>query len=607
MTHDAPTTAPLNVEQTELSPTLIQAMRKKLAAPDSPGDSPFSRLAGSLAFHCTADLDNRQILETASMATAFRGYEALLPGKNLNQVGLVSSTASGICGGVHATASALCLEMALGLKPPPLGIVVRNLLLSCQYLNDNTMHLFILSGPDYSQAIIEATNPEIWELARNAACPNKRTHGYRHIAEIMRDLNKADGALYRQALTMIKTARKAYAVLGGKYPHSESIIPGGVSFTPTPETINQYAETLQTFVDYSARTIAIWDDVFAFMLEANPLYEEVGENNASMVDFGQWDHDQYYDASYKHCDLWGEKRWSTPGAIIDGRLMTTRLSQLNVGMEEFVDHSYYQPWTEAAEHITTDPLGNPVSAHHPWNKKILPDAQANGQAYSWATALTWKRNNFEVGAYARMYLSALAQKIPESAYVTSTGQSLDMLLPKPNTGTPIELSWRIPKRWNAFERNRARAYALAFNLAVTLENTERARLLIGQGETAVSAPMQIPDIGKSLGVGLWGAGRGFLAHWAVLDRGRIENYQIAIPSRINAGPRSPFGQLGSCEQAVLNTPIIESRFKNADDYTGIDVQRALQSFDPCMTCTTHILIKGTDKIIDDVVDTSFPI
>ena len=95
------------------------------------------------------------------MATAFRGYEALLPGRDLNKVGLVSATASGICGGVHATASALCLEMALGLKPPPLGIVIRNLLLSCQYLNDTVMHLHILSGPDYSQAMIEKTNPGV--------------------------------------------------------------------------------------------------------------------------------------------------------------------------------------------------------------------------------------------------------------------------------------------------------------------------------------------------------------------------------------------------------------------------------------------------------------
>jgi len=142
-----------------LSEALVQEIQLKNEASKKSTDDPYSRLGGSLAFHCSVNLADKRVIETASMATAFRGYESLLPGRDLTQVGLVSSMASGICGGVHATASALCLEMALGLKPPPLGIVVRNLLLSCQYLNDNTMHLFVLSGPDYSQQIIQKNQP----------------------------------------------------------------------------------------------------------------------------------------------------------------------------------------------------------------------------------------------------------------------------------------------------------------------------------------------------------------------------------------------------------------------------------------------------------------
>ena len=61
--------------------------------------------------------------------------------------------------------SALSIEMALGIKPPPLGIVVRNLLLSCEYLYDNPLHLFVLAGPDYSEQLVKETNPEIWDKA----------------------------------------------------------------------------------------------------------------------------------------------------------------------------------------------------------------------------------------------------------------------------------------------------------------------------------------------------------------------------------------------------------------------------------------------------------
>jgi hydrogenase large subunit len=573
------------------------------------GNTPEEKLeniAGELAFYCHVDLPARKIIETAAVATKFRGYESILPGKDLAKIGLVSSVASGICGGVHATASALCLEMALGMKPPPLGIQVRNLLLSCQYLNDNTLHLFVLAGPDYSETVVRATNPEIWQRAQQVKTQFTDIHGFQYIADIMRALNKPDGALYQEALEMVRIARRAYAILGGKYPHSESIVPGGVSFLPTGETLDAFNEKLRPFYDFSKKTIALWNDLFDFLLRENPAYADVGRTSANMVDFGQWDHHQYYDATYTHCDLWGDHRWSTPGAVIDGKLITTQLSELNTGLEEFVEHSFYQPWQQHP--FLHDPNGNPLSLHHPWNKKIRPIAgnQPSAQAYSWGTTMTWRRHTFEVGAYARIYISALAQKIPPSAYIESTGHSLKLRLPKADLPEQT-VEWIVPPLWNAFERNRARAYALAFNQMVTLENYRIARDLILANETGTRSPMKPTPSGDCLGVGLWGAGRGFLAHWATLKDGVIDNYQLAIPSRVNSSPRTPWGTPGALEQAVLNTPILETAFQGEDDFQGIDIQRGLQSFDPCMKTTAHILIQGKDRVLDRVIDTRFPI
>ncbi|TDJ19344.1 MAG: cytochrome C, partial [Gammaproteobacteria bacterium] len=95
---------------------------------------PVTRVAGALAFHTTVNLDARKVVDTASMATLFRGYEVILRGRDPRDAAFISSRACGVCGGVHSTASALCIEMALGIKPPPMGIVIRNLLLSCEYL-----------------------------------------------------------------------------------------------------------------------------------------------------------------------------------------------------------------------------------------------------------------------------------------------------------------------------------------------------------------------------------------------------------------------------------------------------------------------------------------
>ncbi len=564
---------------------------------------PVTRVAGALAFHSTVDLQNRKVIETRSMATLFRGYEVILRGRDPRDAAFISSRACGVCGGVHSTCSALALEMAMDIRPPPMGIVVRNLLLSCEYLYDNPLHLFVLAGPDFSEALIRDTNPEVWQAATTAPTKYGAIHGYQTIGAIMTDLNPLSGRLYLEALEMTRVSREAYVLLGGKYPHPETIIPGGVTTTLTTTTFSEFYVKLTPFFDYAKRVVAIWDDVYDFMYECNPDYQHCGELPATMLDFGQWDHEEHYDATYANCNEWGEKRWSTPGAIVNGKLVTTRLRDLNVGLEEFVEHSYYEQWE--GQPFKTDPMGAPISPHHPWNKNTIPrPGQQNWkERYSWATTPTWDRHTFEAGAYARVYISALAKKLPPSEYFESTGHSLKLHVPKGVKLPAMTLEWKVPKVWNAFERNRARAYAVAFNLMVTVENWMRAMDLRKRGETRVHTEFKVPTKGRQIGVGFWGAGRGFLGHWAVIDDGLLSNYQIVTPSTINACPKTPWGESGAYEQSVMNTVLVESNAVDAASFKGIDILRAIRSFDPCMPCTTHMMVEGSDRVITREVTT----
>ena len=564
---------------------------------------PVTRVAGALAFHSTVDLENRRVIDTNSMATLFRGYEVILRGRDPRDAAFISSRACGVCGGVHSTASALSIEMALGLKPPPMGIVVRNMMLSCEYLYDNPLHLFVLAGPDFSESLVKDTNPEIWDKAVTAKTKYPEMHGYGTIAEIMTDLNPLTGKLYLEALNMTRVAREAYVLLGGKYPHPETVIPGGVTTTITAMTFNEFYLKIAEFLDYSKKCIGIWDDVYDFFYECDPRFKECGALPATMIECGQWDHEDYYDATYENCNEWGEKRWSTPGVVIDGKLVTTRLQDINVGLEEFVEHSFYEQWDDYP--FKTDPLGAPLSPYHPWNKTTIPrpGGQNWKERYSWGTTPTWDRKTFEAGAYARLYISALAQKLPQSDYVQSTGHSLVFNLGKGAKLPAMKLEWKIPKVWNAFERNRARAYAVAFNTLVTLENWVRALELQKRGETKVAARLEIPSKGRYIGVGFWGAGRGFLTHHCVIEDGLLANYQILTPSTINACPRTPWGDQGAYEKAVLNTPILETNFDNDDEFKGMDILRAIRSFDPCMPCTTHVMVEGSDRVITREVTT----
>jgi hydrogenase large subunit len=536
------------------------------------------------------------------MATLFRGYEVILRGRDPRDAAFISSRACGVCGGVHATTSALALEMALGIKPPPMGILVRNLLLSCEYLYDNPLHLFVLAGPDFSESLVKQTNPEIWAKAEHRPARYVDLHGYRTIGAIMTDLNPLTGKLYLEALRMTRVAREAYVLLGGKYPHPETIIPGGVTTTLTTTTFNEFYLRIQQFFDYAKKCVGIWDDIFDFFYDCDGRFLECGRLSPTMIDFGQWDHEDFYDASYANCNMWGEHRWSTPGVLVDGRLVTTRLTDINVGLEEFVEHSYYEKWDDYP--FKTDPLGNPLSPNHPWNKTTIPrpGSQNWKERYSWATTPTWDRRTFEAGAYARVYISALAGKLPKSDYLESTGTSLNLNLAA--AALPEKrLEWKVPQHWNAFERNRTRAYAVAFNLMVTMENLVRALDLQKRGETKVAAPFEIPSRGHFIGVGFWGAGRGFLCHHCEIKDGLLANYQIVTPSTVNACPKTPWGAPGAYEQSVLNTPIVEDNLGDESRFQGIDILRTIRSFDPCMPCTTHVMVDGSDRVITREVTT----
>jgi hydrogenase large subunit len=551
---------------------------------------PVTRVAGALAFHTVADVKERKVLEARSVATLFRGYEVIAIGRDPRDAIFITSRACGVCGGVHSTCSALAIEMAIGCQPPPLGILVRNLALALEFLYDHPLHLHLLAGPDYSQAIVEGTNPSLIERARHTEARHGDVHGYRTMLELMTDLNPLSGSLYLEALQMTRVAREAYVLICGKYPHPQTIVPGGMSSTITLTVMNEMFVRLSQFFDYAKKIAGIWDDITEFFYEANPDYSKVGSRRANMVDSGIFDDANAYDATYKNADAWGNRRWSTPGAIVDGELLTTDLHTINMGLEEFVEHSYYDDWTGdgRAPHFPTDPTGKPLSPYHPWNKvtKPKPTGQSWKEKYTWDTTPRWDRYSMEAGCYARMWNTAVAQRLPENPFLEATGRSLKIRLPRgklPET----EIEWQVPAVWNAFERNRARAYCVGYTAMIAMNCWMAAMDRLKDGDTKTSTKFEIPKRGEQMGVGFWGAGRGYLTHHIVLDRGAVANYQIVTPSTWNASPTDRWGQPGPYEEAVLNTPLLEET-PDPERFRGVDILRAIRSFDPCMPCTTHI-------------------
>ena len=89
---------------------------------------------------------------------------------------------------------------------------------------------------------------------------------------------------------------------------------------------------------------------------------------------------------------------------------------------------------------------------------------------------------------------------------------------------------------------------------------------------------KVPE--EAIGCGFHEAVRGVLSHHVVIREGKIANYHPYPPTPWNANPRDVYGTPGPYEDAVQNTPIFEEN--GPDKFKGIDIMRAVRSFDPCL-------------------------
>jgi len=96
---------------------------------------------------------------------------------------------------------------------------------------------------------------------------------------------------------------------------------------------------------------------------------------------------------------------------------------------------------------------------------------------------------------------------------------------------------------------------------------------------------------QAKGVGHMEAPRGGLAHWIVIEDGKIANYQAVVPSTWNAGPRDFTGQAGPYEAALAGHNL-------HDPKQPIEILRTIHSFDPCIACAVHLTDPDSGELIE---------
>ena len=233
-----------------------------------------------------------------------------------------------------------------------------------------------LVGVDFCEQMVKETNPGVfWRRPRRLLRRTPTLHGFRTIADIMRALNPFTGAFYREALQMSRMTREMFCLMEGRHVHPSTLYPGGVGTVPTVQLFTDYIVRLMKYVEFMKKVVPLHDDLFDFFYEALPGYEKVGQRRILLGCWGSFNDPDVCDYTYKNMTDWGRAMFVTPGVVVDGKLVTTDLVDINLNIRILLGSSYYDDWQNARD-LRQDTIRSaiPVDQRHPWNQTTTPQA-----------------------------------------------------------------------------------------------------------------------------------------------------------------------------------------------------------------------------------------
>ncbi len=552
---------------------------------------PITRIEGHLRIEVTVD-GNNKITDAYSSGTMVRGIEKILRGRDPREAWAFAQRACGVCTTVHSFASIRSVEDALGIKIPKAANLIRNLMIAQQYVHDHVMHFYHLHALDWVDVVsaLKADPTETSAIQQKISSWSKSSPAYfasvqqkvqaivdsgqlsifanaywGHPAyKLPPEINLLAVAHYLEALDWQKDAVKIHTIFGGKNPHPNFVV-GGV---PMPIDLNSdtalNAERLSIISDSIDKMIEFVDQVYLpDLLAIAPYYLEyggIGEGLGNFLTWGEFPGEDNSDVS----------KFLVPRAVILNRdLNNIQMPDPRdfARMQEYVAHSWY------------DYSGGENSGLHPWKgetnfdytgPKPPYDYLEVDKKYSWLKAPRWAETPMEVGPLARvlvMYAGGHEQ----------TKELVNLVLSSLNVGTSALFSTLGRTAARAVE---TKVYADAMR---TYYNDLIAEIKAGNTQTYNGEkwdPITWPS--HAQGFGYMEAPRGALGHWIVINNGKIENYQMVVPTTWNGSPRDHKGQPGAYEASLVGTPLAKPDWP-------LEVLRTIHSFDPCMACAIHMV------------------
>jgi hydrogenase large subunit len=549
---------------------------------------PVTRIEGHLRIE--AEVSGGKVTEAWASGTMFRGIEKILEGRDPREAWIWAQRICGVCTTVHAIASVRAVENAIGATPPPNAELVRNLIAGSQLVHDHVIHFYHLHALDWVDVVsaLKASPAKASGLAQSVSdYPNSSTTYFQGVLARLKPLaesghlsvfssgywghpayhltpeqNLLAVAHYLEALEWQRDVIRIHAVLGGKNPHPQTFLVGGMA-TPidfsSPQAINperitflrERLATMRTFVEQ------VYLPDMLLVASAYPEWTKIGGGTRNFLTYGGYGSGAIGDtASYLF-----------PRGIVRDLDLSRVFSFDQSQITEEVARSWYSysEGDDAALHPykgETDPHYTGPAPPYQWLNV--------GSKYTWLKAPRYDGQVMEVGPLARA-LVAYAAGVP------AVRNAVDATLKK-LSATPAALYSTL-----------GRVAARALESQIVMSRLEG--WLDELDRNASSGDVRISDTSKwdpsswpssARGWGPHEVPRGSLAHWVEISDGTISRYQAVVPTTWNASPRDAQGQPGPYEQALVGTPV-------ADPSRPLELLRTVHSFDPCLACAVHVL------------------
>lgn len=548
---------------------------------------PITRIEGHLRIEVEVD-ENNVVQKAYSSSTLWRGIELILKGRDPRDAGLMAQRICGVCTYSHYKAGVEAVENALGIEAPYNAKLVRSLLNESLFMHDHVVHFYHLHGLDWvdvvsalsadpvaaSQLAFEYTDLPIATGADELTAVQRRLKTFVDKGQLGPFANAYWGnktykfspeqnlialSHYLKALEIQRIAAQMFAIFGAKQPHPQSLVVGGVTCVRdilSPTRLSQWREKYKIVKDFIDR--AYYADIVmaaaAFGTEESVL-GGVGVKNFMSGDSLMLNRTETLFQS---------------GYIKDGDL--SKVYDIDdMKIEEDVTHAWYKD---------TKPLQPYDGVTEPDYTGFVPGETVNGAAkildenkkYTWVKAPRYDNEAMEVGPLACLLVNyARGNKKVQ----TEVGAFLK------RTGLPVGALFTTLGRTAA---RMLQTKLVSDNAIITFNS------LIENIKTDDSTYTKFeidPDkeyVGRFMGE----APRGTLSHWVRIKNGLIENYQAVVPTTWNAGPMDANGTIGPYEASLIG-------LKLEDPKKPLEVLRVIHSFDPCMSCSVHVMdMKGVE-------------